>query len=286
LKRALLVVLVVLGSAAAARAQADAEGVRTAKALFFDRKYAEARQAWEAVRASARGVDAEAPTYWVARSSENLGETERALREYDAFLALRPKDRTLVEEARTSRVGLAARLYKAGNKAHVRVLKDALSDTSKTVRYYAALQMAGLGDDMGRLAVPVLRQIVAEEKDPDLVDRAKLGLMRADPSALSRPSTPAPRTAPAPPRPAGGEARVVRIRITEKGATRPKVSINLPLALAEMVFKALPNDVKEDLRRDGYEADTFWAKLRELGPSEIISIDGDEGERIQIWTEK
>jgi tetratricopeptide (TPR) repeat protein len=283
----LLMVLALWGGAAAARAQTDPERVRTtAKALFFDRKYAEARQAWEAVRASSRGADAEAPTYWVARCSENLGETERALREYDAFLALRPKDRTLVEEARTSRVGLAARLYKAGNKAHVQVLKDALGDGSKTVRYYAALQMSGLGPEMGRLAVPVLRQILAQEKDPDLVDRAKLGLMRADPSALGQPASPAPRAPAAPRTPSTGEARVVRIRITEKGAAKPKVSINLPLALAEMLFKSLPDDVKDDLRRDGYDAANFWSKLRELGPSEIISIDGDEGERIQIWTEK
>jgi hypothetical protein len=282
----LVAVVALLGSAPSVRAQSDAERVRTAKALFFDRKYAEARQAWEAVRASSRGAEAEGPTYWVARCSENLGEMERALREYGAFLVLRPHDRTLAEEARTSRVGLAARLYKAGNKVHVPILKDALSDASKTVRYYAALQMSGLGGEMGRLSVPVLQQILAQEKDPDLVDRAKLGLMRADPSALGSPGAPAARTAPARRPPSGGEARVVRIRITEKGATRPKVSINLPLALAEMLFKSLPDDVKEDLRKDGYDAENFWAKLRELGPSEIISIDGDEGERIQIWTEK
>ena len=53
-----------------------------------------------------------------------------------------------------------------------------------------------------------------------------------------------------------------------------------------MIFKSLPDDVKDDLRRDGYDAENFWAKLRELGPSEIISIEGDDGERIQIWTEK
>lgn len=282
----LLLVLALLASAAAARAQTDPERVRTAKTLFFDRKYAEARQAWEAVRASSRGVDAEAPAYWVARCTENLGETERALREYDAFLALRPRDRTLAEEARTSRVGLAARLYKAGNKAHVQVLRDALSEASKTVRYYAALQMSGLGPEMGRLAVPVLRQILAQEKDPDLVDRAKLGLMRADPSALGRPSAPAPRTAPAARSAGAGEARIVRIRITERGAARPKVSINLPLALAEMLFKSLPDDAKADLRREGYDPESFWARLRQLGPSEIISIEGDEGERIQIWTEE
>jgi hypothetical protein len=278
-------------------AQADVEGLRTAKTLFFDRKYAEARQAWEAVRAAAKGTEAEAPAYWVARCSENLGESERALKEYDAFLALRPKDRALVEEARTSRVSLAAKLYKAGNKTQVRVLREALSDPSRTVRYYAALQMSGLDAEMGKLASPVLRQILEQEKDADLVDRAKLGLMRWDPSALSEaPSSGAPRatasartTAPvtAGPRTARGrEAHWVHVRITEKGGTKPKVSINLPLGLAEMLFKSLPEDAKADLRREGYDPATFWVRLRQLGPSEIISIEGDDGERIQIWTEE
>jgi hypothetical protein len=270
--------LAVAGSAAIAGAQADPERVRTAKALFFDRKYAEARQAWEAVRAAAKGPDAEAPSYWVARCSENLGENERALKEYDAFLARRPRDRTLAEEARTSRVGLASKLYKAGRKQHVQVLRDALSDSSKTVRYYAALQMSGLDAEMCRLAAPVLRRILDQEKDPDLVDRAKLALLRCDPSALGSTSK-APRAARA------GEARWVHIRITERGGTRPKVSINLPLALAEMLYKSLPDDVKADLRKEGYDADTFWERLRRMGATEIISIEGDDGERIQIWTE-
>ena len=286
----LTAVLAVFGSVGPVWAQADAERLRTAKTLFFDRKYAEARQSWEAVRAAAKGAEAEAPAYWVARCSENLGESERALKEYDAFLALRPKDRALVDEARTSRVSLAAKLYKAGNKGHVQVLREALSDPSRTVRYYAALQMSGLDTEMGRLAAPVLRQILDQEKDADLVDRAKLGLMRWDPAALSATGSAtatARTTAPAPPRTARArEAHWVHVRITEKGGTKPKVSINLPLGLAEMLFKSLPDDAKADLRREGYDPETFWARLRKLGPSEIISIDGDDGERIQIWTEE
>jgi hypothetical protein len=288
--------LSVFGSLGPLWAQADAERLRTAKTLFFDRKYAEARQAWEAVRAAAKGTDAETPAYWVARCSENLGESERALKEYDAFLALRPKDRALVDEARTSRVSLAAKLYKAGNKGHVPVLREALTDPSRTVRYYAALQMSGLDAEMGRLAVPVLRQILAQEKDADLVDRAKLGLMRWDPAALSGPATSgapgatatARTTAPVPGTRTGRarEAHWVHVRITERNGTKPKVSINLPLGLAEMLFKSLPDDAKADLRREGYDPQTFWVRLRQLGPSEIISIEGDEGERIQIWTEE
>jgi hypothetical protein len=199
-----------------------------------------------------------------------------------------------VDEARTSRVSLAAKLYKAGNKAYVKVLREALSDPSRTVRYYAALQMSGLDAEMGKLAVPVLRQILDQEKDADLVDRAKLGLMRWDPAALSGPVTAGPSVsatarAPAVTAPRTGRAREahwVHVRITERNGTKPKVSINLPLGLAEMLFKSLPEDAKADLRREGYDPETFWARLRKLGPSEIISIEGDDGERIQIWTEE
>jgi hypothetical protein len=286
----LMTALSVFGSFGPLWAQADAERLRTAKTLFFDRKYAEARQAWEAVRAAAKGVEAEAPAYWVARCSENLGESERALKEYDAFLALRPKDLALVDEARTSRVSLAAKLYKAGNKGHVQVLREALSDPSRTVRYYTALQMSGLDAEMGKLAVPVLCQVLDKEKDADLVDRAKLGLMRWNPAALNGcgSATATARTiGPAAPRTGRArEAHWVHVRITERNGTKPKVSINLPLGLAEMLFKSLPEDAKADLRREGYDPETFWARLRQLGPSEIISIEGDEGERIQIWTEE
>jgi hypothetical protein len=259
-------------------AQGEGDRLRNAKALFFDRKYPEARQAWQGLL-SAGGVDAVPARYWIARCSENLGEQERALQEYDAFLATRPADRTLAEEARTSRVGLAAKLYKAGTKRYLGVLTDALADPSRTVRYFAALQLSTLGD-AGRSAIPVLKRIVAEEKDEDLVERAKLGLLRLDPAALSAPVLSGP-----PPGPRRGAASWIRVRIYKKGRERPEVSVNLPVALAEMVFKSLPDDVRGELRRKGYDADNFWDRLKSLGPAEIISIEGEDGERVQIWLE-
>jgi hypothetical protein len=259
-----------------ARAQGEADRLRTAKTLFFDRKFAEARQAWQAVK-SQGGPDASTASYWIARCSESLGEYERALGEYGAFLAARPADRTLAEEARTSRVGLAARLYKSGAKQHLAILTEALADPAKTVRYFAALQLSSLGE-VGRPAVPVLKRIVADEKDDDLVERAKLGLLRLEPTALA----PAPLSgAPRPQRDAGW----IRVRIYEKGGSKAKVSVNLPVALAEMVFKSLPDGVRTELRDKGYDADNFWDRLRKLGPSEIITIEGEDGERVQIWLE-
>src|SRR6185369_17524292 len=123
--------------------------------------------------------------------------------------------RALVDEARTSRVSLAAKLYKAGNKAYVKVLRDALSDPSRTVRYYAALQMSGLDAEMGRLAAPVLCQVLQQEKDTDLVDRAKLGLMRWDPAAISGCGSATATARTTPPRTGRArEAHWVHVRIT------------------------------------------------------------------------
>jgi hypothetical protein len=75
------------------------------------------------------------------------------------------------------------------------------------------------------------------------------------------------------------------VRIYEMGVARPKVAINVPVALAELVFKSLPDDAVADLRREGYDARTFWEALKKTTPAEILTIEGDEGERIQVWIE-
>ena len=85
LAAALLAVLA-LSAAAPTSAQSDTEKLRSAKALFVDRKYAEARQAWQSIQAASSGADADTAAYWVARCSESLGENERALAEYGSYL--------------------------------------------------------------------------------------------------------------------------------------------------------------------------------------------------------
>lgn len=258
---------------------AAADRLRTAKTLFFDRNYGEARQIWQEILGTSRGADADAAAYWIARCSENMGEAERAFGEYGAFLARRPPDQALAEEARTSRVGLAAKLHKAGKTEHLRVLTEALQDPSKTVRYYAALQMASLGPTAGGKAVPVLRRIIAEEKDEDLVERAKLGLLRLDPQSLAQISSPLEVRG----------RRWLKVRIFDKGRRDPTVSINLPLALAEALFKSLPDPARRELGKRGYDADNFFERLDRLAGqapgASIIDIQGDDGGKIQIWIE-
>ena len=39
------------------------------------------------------------------------------------------------------------------------------------------------------------------------------------------------------------------------------------------------------VRRGGRWPENFWERLKTLGPAQIIDIEGDEGEKIQIWIE-
>ncbi len=261
---------------------ADPELSRKAKALFFDRRYAEARAAWQAVLQGSRGTEADQAAFWIARASESLGEPERAFGEYGAFLARRTADPALGEEARTNRVGLAAQLYKAGQRQHLDVLTAALTDSSRTVRYYGALQLASLGPGVGKRALPILCRIVDEEKDEDLVDRAKLAILKVDPKSSCLQSSVKAEGQVGAARP---EGRMLRVRIYERDHSRAKVTVNLPMALAELLFKSLPEEAKRNLRVKGYDADNFWDQLKRLGPTQIIDIEGDEGEKIQIWIE-
>ncbi len=280
MRRLFSLALVALVGPSLALAQ-PAETLRNAKAMFLDRQYGEARSLLQAVRASGGG-EAQQAQYWIARCSESLGEHERALGEYGEFLAGRPGDRTLAEEATTSRIALAVRLARTGTPRrertqHLGLARQALTDVRRTVRYFAGLQLGSLGPEHGRAAVPVLKEILAKESDPDLVDRAKLYLLRLDPGALSsRTASPAP----------GGTATGwIRVRIYEKGKAQPQVAINLPVALAELVFDGLPADTRKDLQHEGYDAASFWQRLKKTGKTDILTIDGDDGGRIQVWIE-
>ncbi|HET9318059.1 MAG TPA: HEAT repeat domain-containing protein, partial [Vicinamibacteria bacterium] len=193
-------------------------------------------------------------------------------------------DRSLVDEARTSRIGLAAHLYKAGQTSYLNVLHEGLTDTNKTVRYFAALQLGGLGAPTSKRAVPVLQEILAKETDDDLLDRARIILMRLDPKALSQ----APPAAPAEPaRPAGPAvaAKWLRVRVFEKGKSQPEISVNVPVALADILFESLPDEARSELKKKGYDAGNFWRKLKQLGPSEIVEIKGEDGSVVKVWLE-
>jgi hypothetical protein len=75
------------------------------------------------------------------------------------------------------------------------------------------------------------------------------------------------------------------VRIYVIGQAKPQLSINLPIALADMVFKSLPEETRRELQLKGYDADRFWDRLKKTGPTDILTIEGHAGERVQVWIE-
>ena len=71
----------------------------------------------------------------------------------------------------------------------------------------------------------------------------------------------------------------------EKGRSTPEVSINVPVALADILFESLPDEAKGELKKKGYDAENFWRKLKQLGPSEIVEIKGEDGSVVKVWLE-
>ncbi len=265
---------------------ADEEQLRNAKALVFDRRFVDARAAWQEILRRSSGEEAALAAYWVARCSENLKEDVRALEEYQGFLERGPRDSALVDEARSSRVAIAGRLYRGGLKQYLPVIQGALLDRSRSVRYFAAFQLAELGRPAANEAIPLLKQIAAEDKDPELVARARVLLLGLDPQALATAPAPKPRGSPKPgASPGTAPIRFLRVRVFEGSGTRPSVSVNVPLSLAEFAYKSLPDEAKRELKGQGYDADNFWERLKELGPTEILKVEGKDGERVQIWIE-
>jgi hypothetical protein len=57
------------------------------------------------------------------------------------------------------------------------------------------------------------------------------------------------------------------------------------MALAEVLFKSLPDEARRELRKKGYDADNFWKELQRLGKGRVVDIEGDDGERVQITIE-
>jgi hypothetical protein len=77
----------------------------------------------------------------------------------------------------------------------------------------------------------------------------------------------------------------VRLEIRGSGQSEPELSLSFPVALAELVFKSLPEDAKSELSRNGIEAENFWERLKRLGPANILELEGDDGQHIRLWLE-
>ena len=121
--------------------------------------------------------------FFHGKCQEELGSKKQALESYEKFVKSSAGS-NLAEEARISIIDLAAGLTRPGKRIPAENI-GRIGHEDKVVSYYAALQLSYLPDRKTAVrALPVLQVILAQEKDEELRDRAKIAVMRIDPARL------------------------------------------------------------------------------------------------------
>jgi len=266
-----------LGAGAFAETRDDEHLFEEAKVLIFDKNWEAAQAKLESLLKLYPESSLKEPAlfYRAKCLGERKDRAHEAFEAYDAFLRdVRPGGRnsSLLEDAEVSLIDLAFGLYEKGEQSKLGAIETRLRNPNKVIRYYAAFKLSYIKNkNVSGRAVPVLKGIVEDERDPELRDRARIALLRVDPGAL---------------RAVGDDrhearARVLRIQVLEGG--KKKIDINIPWALADLALQAIPDEEKTVIRRKGYDVDKIINELAKSGSS-ILEIN-DEGSVIRIWIE-
>ena len=248
----------------------DDGGMERAKLLLFDKNWKEALREIDGVLS--REETHPSARFYRGRCLEKLGRTRESLLAYTHFLKGRGTP-GLREEAHISIIDLAFKLFTEGEKKFAPRILAYLDSPNIAIRYYAALKLSYLKDkEIANRAVPVLKSVIESEKDPELVDRARIGLLRINPKLL---------------RSAGQkrdmEDSMLHIQVVNRKTSEVKFSISLPFMLARLALEALPQTDKEMLAMKGYSLDRIIHTLSRS--RDLIRFEADE-EVYRIWVEE
>jgi len=252
----------------------DEKLFQEAKILIFDEK-------WESAQKKLEELISHYPqSSWLVQAvfykakclQEQEGREVEALAVYKEFLKLKPEQQSLREDAEVSIIDLASALYQKGKTSYLREIEKRLSNSNKVVRYYAAFELSYIRDKkVAAQGIPVLKEILANEKDPKLRDRAKIALLRINPAALQDIEEQRYQN----------QARILKIRVYEKPQKKLKLSLNIPWALADLALGAIPNEEKALMRQKGYDLDKIIHELTRI-KGNIIEIE-DKEIIIKMW---
>lgn len=277
---AMTIVLIMMGTGFNLLAQntggQDERLLQEAKVLIFDKNWVEAEKklAELITRYPKSSFYPQALFYLGKCQAEQTGKEQEALKSFEAFLNRPDRPESLVEEAQIAVIDLAFSLYEKGQKNMSRILLEKLASPSKVIRYYAAMKLSYSQDkNLAAKALPVLKELIKKEKDQELVDRAKIAILRISPESLKDIAE----------EPGEKGPRLVKIRIYEKGKKAPAVSVNIPLALADLAIQAISEEEKARMIEKGYNPERIIADLAR-SKEKLIRIE-DEGNIIEIWIE-
>jgi hypothetical protein len=254
--------------------ESDEELLQEAKILIFDKKWGQALKKLEAI------LEGYPESRWYSQAlffkgkclAEQEGKEIQAMDVFKSYTQLTTPSQSLVEESEIAMLDLAFRLYEKGKRSYLEEIEKKLNSRNKVIRYYAAFKLSYVKDKKSaEKGLPVLKKIINQERDDELKDRAKLAILRVDPNVL---------------RELEGEieeprARTLYIRVYKEGVKEPTFKLNIPWALADLAFSAIPEKEKAVMRKEGYDIDRVIQQLLEF-KGEILEFR-DKDTIIKIW---
>lgn len=282
MRKTALIIIILAGLVcvrATAQESSDEKLFQEAKLLFFDEKWEDAQEKFEDLLHDypESSLLPQATFYRAQCLARRKGHEEEAIEAYKDYLSGKRRNDSLAEEAESSIIDLAYQLYKDDEEDYLDEIEQRLENPNRVIRYYAAFKLSLLKDkQIAVQAIPVLERIIVEEGDKELRDRAKIALLRISPDALKHIEDQEER----------GRARALRITVVVEGQREPVFSLNIPWALADLAFQAIPEKDKAALRAEGYDLDKIVHQLTRIRGNIIEIRPRDDKTRIiKIWIE-
>lgn len=205
--------------------------------------------------------------FYKGKCFEKKKMPQKALDNFKEYLLV-SQNEVLKEQAEVSIIDMNFTLYeKTDDKKYLDEIVRYLKSKNEVLRYYAAIILSRVKDkSSANKAVPILKRAVARESDRDLVDRAKLALMRIDPKHLKQPSKPGSLV----------------FQAVNKKTKIETFLLKIPFSLARLAMDSLPEDARQDLKEKGYDLDEIINTVVKKG--EILKIESEDS-IFKIWIE-
>jgi hypothetical protein len=81
-----------------------------------------------------------------------------------------------------------------------------------------------------------------------------------------------------------GEAKKLRIRVTDRETGKHKVNLTIPLGLAKLAVKFVPAKTKRKLAEEGVDVDAVLAQVLAENVGKVVDVE-TEDELVQIYME-
>jgi len=251
------------------------------KLSIFDRKWKEAEtKILDILRKYPESENLSDILFYLGQCiQEQGGREEEAINTFKRYLKKR-EGAKFSEEAEIAIIDLSAELYRKGKKNYIDNIKMGLESKKRVIRYYSAFKLSYFKEGEKFLAVPVLMEILKEEKDEELKERAKIALLRIDPYLIKGIKD------------EESKIRMLRIAIFKKSTGKQELSIKIPVELASLAIQAISktdSKIKGDVKIDGKKVESgtlieVFQKFLNMKKAELLEIY-DEDEIIKIWIE-